>query len=55
VFEIWSKEDMAVFWVAEGYDYLLDRKDDPLKLETFFPVPRPIIANQTNWHTVAGG
>ena len=48
VFEIWSKQDKAVFWVAEGYDFLLDRKDDPLNLENFFPCPRPIIANQTN-------
>ncbi len=47
VFEIWSKEDRAVYWVAEGYDFLLDRKEDPLNLEYFFPCPRPIIANQT--------
>ncbi len=48
VFEIWSKEDKTVYWVAEGYDFLLDRKDDPLNLENFFPVPRPMIANGTN-------
>lgn len=48
VFEIWSKQDRTVYWVAEGYDFLLDRKDDPLNLENFFPCPRPIIANQTN-------
>jgi hypothetical protein len=48
IFEIWSKQDRAVYWVAEGYDFLLDRKDDPLNLENFFPCPRPIIANQTN-------
>ena len=48
IFEIWSKQDKAVFWVAEGYEFLLDRKDDPLKLEGFFPTPRPLIANQTN-------
>jgi len=47
VFEIWNKEDRRVYWVAEGYDFLLDRKDDPLNLEYFFPCPRPIIANQT--------
>jgi hypothetical protein len=48
IFEIWSKQDKTVYWVAEDYDFLLDRKDDPLNLESFFPVPRPIIANQTN-------
>ncbi|KAH0543223.1 hypothetical protein GP486_008590, partial [Trichoglossum hirsutum] len=47
VFEIWNKEDRTVYWVAMDYDYLLDRKDDPLNLEHFFPCPRPIIANQT--------
>jgi hypothetical protein len=48
IFEIWNKQDRSVYWVAEGYDFLLDRKDDPLNLENFFPTPRPIIANQTN-------
>jgi hypothetical protein len=48
IFEIWNKQDRTVYWVAEGYDFLLDRKDDPLNLENFFPTPRPIIANQTN-------
>lgn len=48
VFEIWNKDDRTVYWIADEYDFLLDRKDDPLKLENFFPTPRPIIANQTN-------
>ncbi len=48
VFEIWNKQDRTVYWVAEDYDFLLDRKEDPLNLENFFPCPRPIIANQTN-------
>lgn len=48
IYEIWSKEDTTVYWVAEGYRYLCDRKDDPLELENFFPVPRPLYANPTN-------
>jgi len=48
VYEIWSLPDKAVFWIAEGYEWLLDRKDDPLKLEKFFPCPRPIYSNTTN-------
>ncbi len=48
VYEIWSKEDETVYWVAIGYDYLCDRKEDPLKLENFYPVPRPLYANATN-------
>lgn len=47
IFEIWNKEDRTVYWVAEGYDWLLDRKDDPLNLENFFPCPRPILSNAT--------
>lgn len=48
VYEIWNKEDRTVYWVADGYSFLMDRKADPLNLEHFFPCPRPIIANQTN-------
>jgi hypothetical protein len=48
VFEIWNRDDQTVYWVAIGYDYLCDRKDDPLNLENFYPVPKPIYANPTN-------
>lgn len=47
IFEIWSRQDEKVYWVAEGYGYLCDRKDDPLQLEDFFPVPPPIQSNTT--------
>lgn len=47
VFEIWSLTDKSVFWVASGYEFLCDKKDDPLKLECFFPCPRPMFANAT--------
>ena len=48
VFEIWYKDDQKVYWASLGYDYLADRKDDPLNLENFWPVPRPLFANPTN-------
>lgn len=47
VYEIWSLSDRTVYWVAEGYDFLCDRKEDPLQLEGFFPCPRPIYSNST--------
>ena len=47
VYEIWSLTDKTVYWIAEGYDFLCDRKDDPLNLENFFPCPRPLFANAT--------
>jgi hypothetical protein len=48
VFEIWNRDDQTVYWVAMGYDYLCDRKDDPLNLDNFYPTPKPIYANPTN-------
>jgi hypothetical protein len=48
IFEIWDKSKEEVLWVAEGYQYLCDRKDDPLRLEGFFPCPKPLYANATN-------
>ena len=48
VFEIWDKDKLEVVWVADGYEYIIDRKDDPLELTVFFPVPRPLYANATN-------
>lgn len=48
IFEIWDRTHEEVIWVAEGYQYLCDRKDDPLKLENFFPCPKPLYSNVTN-------
>jgi hypothetical protein len=47
VWEIWSKEQKQIFWWVDGYDHLLDRKDDTLGLDGFWPVPRPMFANLT--------
>lgn len=47
VFEIWNIDDKSVYWIAEGYEYLCDRKDDPLNLEHFWPCPKPLFANPT--------
>lgn len=44
VYEIWSKEDRKVYWVNRSYPkQCLDIKDDWLKLQGFFPCPRPMI------------
>jgi len=47
LWEIWSKEHKKVFWFVEGYDRVLDAKDDTLGLEGFWPFPMPMIANLT--------
>jgi hypothetical protein len=44
VWEIWSKADNRVMWVAEGCDKLLDDDKPHLNLDGFFPCPRPAYA-----------
>jgi hypothetical protein len=41
VWEVWHKADNRVYWVTEGIDVLLDDGEPHLKLEGFFPCPRP--------------
>lgn len=41
VWEIWSKTEKKVVWVTEGVDVTLDEGPPHLKLESFFPCPRP--------------
>ena len=47
IWEIWDKKERRVFWWSEGYDKVLDKKDDPLELDGFWPMPRPLMANLT--------
>lgn len=50
VWEIWDKRDRKVRWITESENMgeLLDEVDDPLKLEGFFPCPKPVSATMTN-------
>lgn len=41
VWEIWSKDEKKVVWVTEGVDKVLDEGEPHLKLEGFFPCPKP--------------
>ena len=48
VYEIWDKTSRKVFWISPGYtEGVLDELADPLKLENFFPCPRPLYATMT--------
>ena len=47
IWEIWSKKDRKVFWWSEGAPAILDMKEDPLQLDGFWPMPRPLMANLT--------
>jgi hypothetical protein len=39
--EIWSKNDGRVLWVAHGCEDILDESDPHLELQNFFPCPKP--------------
>lgn len=41
VWEVWHRADNKVYWVSEGVDLILDQGEPHLKLEGFFPCPRP--------------
>jgi hypothetical protein len=48
VWEIWCRTNRRVYWVVLGYETFLDMREDPLRLENFFPCPEPMLANKTN-------
>ena len=49
VYEIWFKPKRMVYFIAKGYEYLLEEpREDPLGLEGFWPCPRPLFATMTN-------
>lgn len=49
VYEIWDKTSRKVVWICPDYaEAPLDEKDDFLKLNDFFPCPRPLYATLVN-------
>lgn len=49
VYEIWDKPSRKVYWICPDYgEAPLDVRDDPLKLNDFFPCPRPLYATLGN-------
>ena len=47
IWEIWAKATKEVFWWSRGALEVLDMKDDTLKLDQFYPSPKPMFANLT--------
>jgi len=47
VYEIWNKDTGKACWIAKGVQDYMDERDDPLKLDGFFPCPRPLFATIT--------
>ena len=49
VYEIWDKPSRKIYWVCPDFgEQCLDEKDDFLKLNDFFPCPRPLYATLSN-------
>lgn len=45
--EIWDKETKKVIWIAPSYkDAPAKIEEDPLELQDFFPIPRPLYAKE---------
>lgn len=47
VFEIWCKDSSHVYWLHRGTKRMLDKKEDPYKLDGFFPCPQPLLATHS--------
>ena len=47
IYEIWDKETGDVLWLSKSMGKILDTKADPLKLECFFPCPKPLYSTLT--------
>ena len=48
IYEIWDKQTQKVIWISKEKKEPLDKRDDPLGLQEFFPSPRPLYATTTN-------
>jgi hypothetical protein len=48
IYEVWDKEEKCVYWISKSMGKILDKRDDPLELEEFFPCPQPIFSTLTN-------
>ena len=47
IWEIWEEKNKKVYWYSSGSDLILDMQDDPLQLDGFWPIPKPMMANPT--------
>lgn len=48
IYELWDKTRRVAVWFHKTVPEALDLRKDPLRLDGFFPCPRPILANITN-------
>lgn len=48
IYEVWDREEKCVYWISKSMGKILDKREDPLQLEEFFPCPEPIYSTLTN-------
>lgn len=48
IYEIWNKDKGVAVWISKSLSEILDKQEDPLQLEGFFPCPPPLYATITN-------
>jgi len=48
IYEIWDKTTGEVIWLSKSMSKILDVRPDPLKLENFWPCPKPLYATLTS-------
>jgi hypothetical protein len=48
IYEIWDKTSGEVIWLSKSMGEILDTRPDPLKLENFWPCPKPLYATLTS-------
>lgn len=48
IYELWDKVTKKAYWFHKNMEDFLDERDDPLRLEGFFPCPRPLFATLAN-------
>ena len=47
IYEIWDKTSGEVLWLSKSMGKILDTRADPLKLENFWPCPKPMFSTLT--------
>jgi hypothetical protein len=46
--ELWDLETEKVYWFSKNSGVIIDERDDPLELESFFPCAKPLYATMTS-------
>jgi len=48
IYEIWDKDNKQALWLSKSPEQIIEKLDDPLGLDGFWPCPRPLYATITS-------